>query len=76
MNSDVEYWIGPTLFCSLLAHFILNRFLALHEMIIETMFLCYANEIDGYDTQRQITVNGLPRKPDYAFNVSYNFDKS
>lgn len=40
-------------------------------MIIETMFLCYANEIDGYDTQRQLFLNDLPRKQDYGFNVIY-----
>lgn len=38
------------------------------------MFLCYANEIDGYDTQRQISINSVLRKPDYAFNVTYYYN--
>ncbi|KAI1693769.1 plasma-membrane choline transporter domain-containing protein [Ditylenchus destructor] len=67
MNSSIEYWIVPTLLCSALAYFIVDQFLSLHTMIIETMFLCYACEIDGLDSQRQDSPNAFHMKADYGF---------
>jgi solute carrier family 44 protein 1 (choline transporter-like protein) len=40
----VNYWYVCTGFCAIIAYFIANCFVSVYEMIVDTLFLCYAEE--------------------------------
>uniref|UniRef100_A0AC34F4T5 Choline transporter-like protein n=1 Tax=Panagrolaimus sp. ES5 TaxID=591445 RepID=A0AC34F4T5_9BILA len=43
-NPKVNYWYISTILCAAIAYFIANCFVSVYEMIVDTLFLCYAEE--------------------------------
>uniref|UniRef100_A0AC35G3S0 Choline transporter-like protein n=1 Tax=Panagrolaimus sp. PS1159 TaxID=55785 RepID=A0AC35G3S0_9BILA len=43
-NPKVNYWYISTVLCATIAYFIANCFVSVYEMIVDTLFLCYAEE--------------------------------
>uniref|UniRef100_A0A915ES93 Choline transporter-like protein n=1 Tax=Ditylenchus dipsaci TaxID=166011 RepID=A0A915ES93_9BILA len=66
-RSDVVYWFLPTVVCIWLAYYVMNRFLSLFEIVIETLFLCYACEIDS-DPTIQKSPKMMVKRADFGFN--------
>ncbi|KAE9549046.1 hypothetical protein FO519_007743 [Halicephalobus sp. NKZ332] len=49
-NSELEFWVFPTLICVFVAYAIANSFLSIYEMVFDTLFVCFAEEVTLVET--------------------------
>uniref|UniRef100_A0A7E4UU58 Choline transporter-like protein n=1 Tax=Panagrellus redivivus TaxID=6233 RepID=A0A7E4UU58_PANRE len=66
-NPNVELWLAPTAICTVVAYFVASCFVSVYEMIIDTVFLCYAEE-----TAIVARSNGSQDYTDYEFRDFMN----
>jgi len=49
-NPQLEFWVFPTLLCAFVSYVIANSFLSIYEMVFDTLFVCFAEEITLVET--------------------------
>ena len=49
-NPELEFWVFPTFICAFISYGIANSFLSIYEMVFDTLFVCFAEEVTLVET--------------------------